>query len=387
MATRQAFENYKLNKTKIMNFSGLTIQRIIVHKIFEKGRKETHSSVELKDELIIADEEVKDIIIERFMNVCGEGGRALELEIANSVEGSFFQLAKGLRLSNDQDFIKYSGQIAVRLAESQKRIAIPDSYLLVVDACSNTSSSIVIVVKAELQKAIKPSIDNRGLEIVKDVFLSPATKLFKIGVLYSGLFTTKTYPNDEYGCLLFDHTFSTGDRLEPAEYFCNDFLGFTVDNNASIRTKKFFEYMKSFVSEYFPYDKQKAILSLLKNHYELDTAKYLDPKKIEDSYIPDELKSFYQQHISPHFPTPFVIDTALMKETLQKRKVYFQNNISLVGPEGCFDENIEIINDGLELQELLNSKESGFTLIKIKGTPVTSNKRLKYDKRTTNEGV
>ncbi|MFN8355455.1 MAG: nucleoid-associated protein [Spirosomataceae bacterium] len=354
-----------------MNFSAITIHRLIVHKVFQKKRNQECSEFELSHELISTNEEVKSKIIERIAEACNKGSKALELEIADSTSGSFFDIAKNLRHISDEDFIKQSGRIAVRLAEKQTVINIPDSYLLIVDAISDDKKSVVIIVKAELQEALRTSNDKKNLELVKDLFLSPAIKFYKIGILFENSTLDKTYPNDEYGCILFDYYFSSSDKLEPAEYFYQDFLGLSIDNNAPIKTKIFYNLFVEFLKENTKEEEQEDLLSFIKSHYNLNTTGVIDASYIEENYIPDNLKSEFQQKVTARFPRPFVKNISLMKESLSKRRMFFDDNISIIAPENVFKKNIDIIRNKEELDKIFASGES-FTLIKIKGLPYPS---------------
>ena len=157
--------------------------------------------------------------------------KAFELEIENTTGESFFSIASELHNQNNDNFIANTREIAGLLAKNQKRTSIPGGYLLIMDCIDNEAElPVCIVIKAEPHEALQ--FTNVGghsqVSLLKQVFLSPSQKLYKIGILYAKSAIENDNKNDQYGCFLYDDQFRA--ESHPAEYFYKDFLGFTIGN-------------------------------------------------------------------------------------------------------------------------------------------------------------
>ncbi len=354
-----------------------TFRRIIVHRIYQKQRDEDYATVDKSTELINADDEVIDTLKDRINEACGRASKSFELEIAQIGNDSFFNHAKKVKDTNEEEFIETSGFIAEKLAESQTSMNIPGGFLIIIDGIFD-NKNFVISVKAEPHDAFTTTFDeNHGInsiELVKDIFLSPAVKFYKIGLIYER-FTNepdfegivKVFPNTDYSCLLFDDQFRPGSI--PSEYFYSSFLGFSIDKNDKIQTKRFHDEVVSLIIKNVRnYEEKKELIKTIQTVIKNDITDVIDPMEIGERYFDEDLRRKYSQEILTNFPRKFVKNNILIERALTKKKITFPNKVKIEAPEETFDENIKVITN---LEEIINLFEgqNGHTFLTIKGKP------------------
>lgn len=212
----------------MINFAHTVFNRIIIHRIYAKKRDEEHSSVEHEDKLVTAQQEVRDIIKERVNEACGKQSKSFKLRIENTQVGYFFDLAKDANTLSNEDFVKRSQKIATLLGCAQKRSNTPGGFLIIIDGSTDDNNIFMLIIKAELQEAFTTKTDNltktKQIEVLREIFLSPAEKFFKIGVMWESTNLGENEPNDKYSCMIHDDQFRPSNA--PAGFFLPGLFGF-----------------------------------------------------------------------------------------------------------------------------------------------------------------
>lgn len=356
----------------MINFYNIDIKRVIVHTILAKEEGNEHALIIPDSKIVKIDENVKSLFRERLSKAAAKTSKAFELEIEDYYEGSFFSFAKEICKLDDNSFIKYSEKIAHLLAQAQTRNTIPGGYFLLIDAVTVDGNNLTITIKAELNTVLKYYYDDNesAIKILDDAFLSPSQKFFKIGVIYEkdepDEFTN--YPNNNFGCFLFDDQFKPDSR--PAEYFYKDFLGFSIDSNPKIQSKRFFDTTDNFIRKNIPApDYKDEMLNLLKHEFTTNDEPELTPKDFADMYFNDnELRDNYKNQITSYLPEKIIKDSSMIESKLKSKKINFPNKVAVSGPSDIFDYNIKIIKNKNELENL-EPENDEVTIIKIIGKP------------------
>jgi hypothetical protein len=359
----------------VPNFSQLTIQRVCIHTVHKKERNDTHSVAEYDDAVITLDSDVHDTITERLNTYCGENSRSFELEIANFLEGSFFDRAHEMRQADKDGFVERTKQITHLLAESQTRGSIPASCLVVMDAVDEHALPVVVCIKAELTDALTREINEEGLSQLKKVeklFMGKSEKFFKIGILYkrppAAADEEEQLPHQQWGAILYDHQFRNNTR--PAEYFWNRFLGLSVDNNDKIKLKKFYEDARAFLDESLSTDleaKSKAIANL-DSYISNENITEIDPVHVMETLIPADKRYDFNEAVVMNFERPFTKDDSLVKRKIARSQMVFPDNIVLTVPKSSVSRTkVEVIETQDDLSSLRLGE--GYTIIRIKGSP------------------
>lgn len=359
----------------VPNFSLLTIQRVCIHTVHKKESGATTSVAEYDDDVIILDTDVHDTITDRLNTYCGENSRSFELEIANFLEGSFYDRAQDMRAADTEGFVERTKQIAHLLAESQTRGSIPASCLVVMDAVDEHGLPVVVCIKAELTDALTREINEAGvshLKKVEKIFMGKSEKFFKIGILYkrapAAADEEEALPHKQWGAILYDHQFRNNTR--PAEYFWNRFLGLSVDNNDKIKLKKFYEEALAFFDANLNDDleaKTQAIANL-EGYIQNENITEIDPVHVMDTLIPADKRYDFNEAVVMNFERPFTKDASLVKRKIERSQMVFPDNIVLTVPKASATRTkVEVIETEDDLSNLRLGE--GYTIIRIKGNP------------------
>lgn len=351
---------------------------MICHEIEAKQTGREHATVLRDSSLLDVNENVQNLIKERLAKAAENNSKAFDLLIGDYVDGSCFTLCSTMKGKSDEVFIKNTQEISGRLAQSQTKNSIPGGNLIIIEAFDKYDKSVFLIIKAELQAALRyEPQNNRGkINYFDDLFLSGEKKLYKYGIIYerSDLekpdFENLQYPNNLWGAFFYDAAFNPDSK--PAAYFYEDFLGFDVSRNGKIQSKKFYTNTESFIKANVESGKEKEnLLKVLKSEFiNEDTAEEkISPDDFAELYFhEDEVKNHYKNEVVEYLPEEIEKDPSLIKNRIKKKKLVFPNSITIAGPDNTFDLNVRVIDNPEELSEIeLDSPD--YTVIKVLGNP------------------
>lgn len=352
------------------NIDLVNFRRAIMHEIHKKTRQR-EASVEASNELIELTDDVLDMIKTRLNTALSKRTRCFEMEIRAINRGSFYNLCNGLNNEDDREFINRSIEIADLLAESQNNLRIGGGFFIFIEGCIRSSNKpIYTVIKADPQEALSKDNLTGRVNVLKDIFLSPAQKLYKIGVLVGrdNLRDDLIEPNNRYECFVFDEQFNISDSI-PATYFFDTFLGFSANKNSKIITKRFYDKAADFINEEFEDASEKQqLLAALKSGLETSVSPLFSPLDFGNTYIEDtQIKNRYAAEVLSEYPISFTKDLALLTGTFRQSNMIFPNKIKISGPAIDFDNCISTYSS---IEELENADISGnYTILLVKGKP------------------
>lgn len=360
-----------------LNFNTIDVNRGVMHHIVAKEPGQEHGSVKLEKTIFEIDNTIRDTIRKRLVTAAGKESKAFELKIGNYSIGTFFDSVKDLKNVNDKEFYKISKHIAELLAESQTRNQIPGGVFILLD-CTNkkTNEGLYVVIKAELHEAVRHTTTKTGiskLQILKDVFLSPSQRLYKIGMLHEKVDNSKEAPNNAFTCYLFDEQFRT-EGSKPAEYFYKDFLGFSVDENSKIQTARFYDQTKNFILNNVPkWDDKLSLIEALNAEIITSSTTTISASEFSKKYFDNELNDgvmmdLYNQEVATYLPSTIIKDSMLIKSQLENKKIFFPNSITVKGRATDFESNVKILTSDMDVTNL-EFTDNDYTIIAIKGKP------------------
>ena len=358
------------NTAELINYELIHIKRAIMHHIDPKKDKQKHGYATLEQNLSAINDDVKNIIKTRLVEAAGHHSKSFDMEIKQYHQGSFFGFCHDMNQNTNEDFIKKSQILANLLAGTQTHKRIPGGFFILLDCefSENDKRPIYIVIKAEPHQALSKNAEN--IQVLKDIFLSPSQKFYKIGIIYQREHEqeTLTFPNNSYGAYLMDQQFKI-EGSTPATYFSKDFLGFSAENNAKLQSQQFYDIVSDFIkTNILDFDTKNALLNELNNLFKINQNSVITPKEFAETYFRDiEVQDNFLRNIGSQFPTAFVKDATLIQGRLKKKKIYFKDNINIIGPDDVFNKNVTFIRHEDELRALKISHD--FTIIKIKGIP------------------
>jgi hypothetical protein len=337
-----------------------SINRIIIHKVHKKREEDTHGFAEYSDELFDFGPLELETLKERISAAFSKSKRFFKLEIARSEHDSFFGNATRMQNSSIDEYILASKNIADLLAKSHDKRTIPSGLLLIMDGIFN-NKHFVLVVKAELQEAFTiKEIDNHKLiELVNDLFLSPAKDFYKIGYIIQDS-NDCTQPNDLHSCYMYDDNFSSGKR-DLAEYFYDGFLGFATNRNDKLLTKNFHDDLFAFIESHVQsHEDKKGLKNAVNSLYRENTTGVINPQEFAEQHFSGELLRLFGTEISNTYPHSFAKDLSLVDRRLQRGHIRLVNELRIEGPAETIENDVNVINaNNVDFERLRLQIENG----------------------------
>ncbi len=334
----------------------LTINKIIAHQIKPKTPKVDAHSINTNELLTLNKEEVK-ILIERLEIAICNHSKSFELAYDDKTQDSIYHHLHNSYPTNNDDFVTFSQEIAERLAAAHFRTKIPGGYCLIGEANLNSNHKLFFIVKAELQEVF--NIEENKLNLIKNVFLSPAKDFYKVGFFIE--------QSNAYIPYMFDDQF-TMQKKDLTEYFYSQFLGLTTDKNDILRSKNFFSETKLFIDNNVDNLKDKMGLQrALTVLFREDVNGTISLKQFADNHMEGRLKKDYLEQLLPKYPRAFTKRTDLIdkKVDLERVTIPLSYTLTLVGNKTEM-ENVEVfdkIND--KTQENINVQINSGNVRKI----------------------
>lgn len=356
----------------MINFNKIEFRRLILHQIVAKNDSLEHGTIIADENLFRFSDQVIKLIIERLSKASQKTNKAFEMLISDYHSDSFFGLIHNIFEKSDEEFIQTSIKLAVKLAQTQRTNAIPGGYFIVVDAVDEYRNPLPLVIKAELQGGLRYEIHNREstIKFIDDIFLDTASRKFKFATFQKRKeeLSEFEFPNNIWRAFMYDEQYSVDSK--PIEYFYKEFLGFSVELNSKIQSKRFYDATDDFIKAYVEKsDEKDSLLKLLKQEFKVNDEPEIKPDEFANAYFHDsEIRDIYMNDIIPYLPTTIEKDVSLIKSKLEKRKVNFPNDITITGPDKTFDYSVEIINSEAQLSKI-EIGSGDYTILKIKGKP------------------
>ena len=353
----------------MINIELIDFKRAIMHEIVRKTNQ-SHAMSICAEKLLTLEDDVIKTLKDRLNIAFGRMTRCFEMNFANIAPGSFYELCKDLKFQEDQTFIENSKLLANLLANSQNKKIIPGGYFLFIEGVNRVNNtSIYIAIKADLQEALSKDKNTGAISVIKEVFLSPAQRFYKVGLMIEKDNETQPIdPNERFACFLFDEQFNASEAI-PATYFFKDFLGFSEDKNTKIVTKRYYDQTSSFINTNFPdIEERLKLLNALKVNLVDSNNRTFDPTEFGRSYIADlDKRNLYSSTILSLFPSSFIKDTTLLDTVFKHSSMYFPNKIKISGPSTDFNTHVSILKKE-ELKHIDDLSEE-YTILLVKGKP------------------
>lgn len=316
-----------------MLFENLRVNRVVVHEVFQRGEDRALRPPVFADALETLSAEAMGAFRLRMTEALSGQSQSLQMRIAKHDAGSFLELAESLMDVTDADFLARSQAVANKLAEAQIARRIPGGMLIVFDGTVGVPAvPFVGVIKAETQAGFRRSRDGaRALvEFLQNIFLTPATRLYKIGVL---LRDNAAAPKpDGWRAFVFDSNISASNREAAAAYFYEAFLGCALPSDGPYETAKFFDLTKEFVrkSDLAP-DRKRDLIDSLYVFVRDEQDHTFTADQFADRYLPPDLRDPYANFMSNRRFTrnAVVRDTSQMGNRLRRRRLKFGVDIEL----------------------------------------------------------
>jgi hypothetical protein len=329
-----------------MLFENLTIRRIAVHELFQRSDDKSIQPPVFAEELENLSVEALTAFRLRMTDALSGQSQSLKMRIAKYGLGSVIALAEDIVGSDDRDFLNASKEIAIKLAEAQISRRIPGGMVIVFDGDVGAPAVPFIgVIKAETQAGFRRSKtdDRSAVEFLQNIFLTPATRLYKIGLM---LFDdVKKAKPDGRRAYVFDSNISASNREAAAAYFYDGFFGCTLPSDGPYETAKFFDLTKEFVSksDIAPEKKRDLIDSLYVFVRDVQQPTFTSDQ-FGSLYLPTEMQDLFSNFLAvKKFTTSAVVrDTSQMGTRLRRRRLKFGGDIELSASPAALKDKVSI---------------------------------------------
>ncbi len=330
-----------------MAFENLAVQRLILHEVFKRRDDGRLVPPRYGGQLLRLPAAAMDAFRERVVDALGNNSQSMEMDIVEAQAGSAVELSSTLLGQTDHAFVTMSQVFADKLANAQSARNWPGGIVIVfAGTVGAVSHHFVGVIKAETQTGFKRDVQPGLLsaQYFDDLFLTPAAKLYKIGVFIQHRTTARPLPKD-WKAFVYDSQMSSGHRDGAARYFFGSFLGCEIPTNSAALTKSFFENTREFIQELdVPPGKKNDLLTSLYTYLKVDQTPTIEVNAFSTAYIPVENRDNYRAFMEDKkFPlTAVVKDIADIGSALKLQRVGFRNNIRLTAPPEAFRDLISI---------------------------------------------
>lgn len=359
-----------------MQLINFVIDRIIIHQVFRRDGDGSRVMPDQSHSYINFDAAAMQAFVTRVIDAIGDGSRAVEMEISNQEPSDLPSLIDSMIDQNDEDFAVSSYDIALKLADSQTSRSIPGGILVVFSGTQGAPSrKFMGVIKADVYSAYEKSVDpltgEISLKFVKEVLLTPSSKLYKTAVFFENQERNIAVADlrAKWTPMVSDYQINQRDGKAAAKYFYAGFLGCGYLESSARTTSQFYESAAKFISNldasvFEISDLQSALVSYLK----VDTSPTISTSIFAERYLQDvdavdEFSTYMRDSGVPN--QPFTKDIAYIDSKLKTRRLNFRNKIYISAPSSAFDK-IEIETILGEADENGNQEEWTRILIKDK---------------------
>ncbi len=328
-----------------MTLENLVLGRVCLHEVHRRADDKTIIPPTYSTELLNLPDRAKQVFISRVIAAFKSNAQCMEMAIRSFGDGSVIARGCALLDADDENFVLQSKLLADGLAEAQSSRQLPGGLVVAFDGTvGHPSRPFFGVMKAELHEGFLKTRDLQAT-FVSDLFLSPKTKLYKIGLFVSDGADPRPELPGGWSATVYDSTMTAAQRENAAHYFHSRFLGLDIPENNAQQVKKFLEQTKSFIksapiSEEGKVDLYNGLYTYLK----VDQSPTIQVAQFADRYLPREIRDQYRAHMrEERFPDRVIPkDLSEVSGTLKLRKLRFPSKITLSGPPEAMKELVEV---------------------------------------------
>lgn len=245
-------------------------------------------------------------------------------------------------LDNDgSNFVEISKNIAKHLFDVQSGTNAAGILVCILGSVSSKPACFLLKLEMDkgMQLKLDPETESYDIAEVEDLMLTQKTKIFKVALLIK----RQDYDSDFDGKTM-DYQIDMKVKKEVTTWFIEKFLGCTAYDEPKVTTQKFYNLTRSFIDTIEePIERAKYIQDL--NSYVQKNVSQISAQEFADDYMTSiESKSKYKSFLeSKSFSmSSFHKDTAQISRQIQKIVITFENEISITGPNGSFEDKVDL---------------------------------------------
>ncbi|WP_333606213.1 nucleoid-associated protein [Novosphingobium sp.] len=328
-----------------MPLENVTIGRVCLHEVHRRPEEGPQLVPTFGTGLLELDQEAESAFRSRVIAAFKSTAQCMEVDIREFGLGSALVTGVELIKLRDTQFVNHSRLFAEALATAQISRQIPGGLMVVFDGTlGNPATPFFGLMKAELHEGFIKTA-NLQARFVNDLFLSPKTKLYKIGIFISDGVDPRPDLPEGWRAVVYDSAMSAAHRDAAATYFYSNFLGLNIPENAARQVKKFFEETKAFIKAQDIPEKDKVDLyNGLYAYLKLDRGNTIQTSRFAKTYMGDDLGDDYIAHMKKRkFPAGAIAkDISELAGVLRWRKFKFPRAITLSGPPDAIRDLVAV---------------------------------------------
>lgn len=252
-------------------------------------------------------------------------------------------LIRPLLLQQGGDFVTASQRMAQHLYGCQGGISPPG--LLVVVSGNIADDPCLAVLKLEKEEGVRVNRAERDgrqtfvIELVPDLMLTRATKVFKVGVFLRDGATARSIK-----AKVADQQRGYRPRTEVADFFLRRFLGCKLREEPNVATKRFFEASERFINREVEDPETKARYQIALMAELGNEEPDLNPHRFAQRAFAVRDRQRYVTYMAGEgVPAePFPKDTHLIDAHLKRMQVDFESGLSILGKPEIFQERVRM---------------------------------------------
>lgn len=344
-----------------MILENLTVRRVCIHEVYKRTEERTVAPPTYSAGLLTLDPRGNDAFKSRVLAAFKADAQCMEMTLARHDAGSVAALGAEMVTANTAQFVACSRAMADRLAEAQLSRQIPGGLVVVFDGTvGNPPRRFFGVMKAELHEGFLRGA-NLEATFVDSLFLTPKTKLYKIGMFVARNINNLDLP-DDWTATVYDTQLTASQRDGAAAYFHNAFLGLDIPENNAHRVKQFWQKTRDFInSAAVDQETRFDLFNSLTTYLKVDRSPTIQVADFAERFMSDDVGEEYREHMErEQFPNRAIgKDLSEVAGSLRLRKFRFPRSIQLSGPA-------EAIRDLVTVEEVENDGVS-YTRITVRG--------------------
>lgn len=332
-----------------MDLQHLVIDRIVFHEVHRRLDDRRLMQPTYGAQTLTLSADAMDALRDRILVATGSQSQSMDMTIAKFDAGSAVALAANLvSAAGDANFVASSNSVADRLADAQQSRGIPGGVLAVFSgSAGNPGRPLVGYIKAELHGGFRRA-QNLTIEYIKTLFMTPQTKLYKIGLFSHDGGAAQPLPGG-WSASVYDSHMSLANPEGAARYFFEGFLGLELPQSAPRMTRKFWEGTRQFIQNAPITEENKAdLFTGLYSYLKVDQTPTVEVGAFANAYLDPAMRDSYRRHMAAEdFPmTAVPKDLAELANKLKRRRVRFSRDVQLSAPADAFADliTIETIN-------------------------------------------
>lgn len=326
------------------------LERVVVHEIFLRDQEYTPPSYGTA--LLNLGREARETFLKRIQAAASNDSKCMEMRIVDNNGESFLAHTQTLLdATTDEEFLSSARAFADLLAKAQTSRAIPGGILIIFTGTVSPSSyRFVGAMKAESQDGFARQMSEQGptLQLIKELFLTPSAKMYKLGLFIEQSRTPDPAApvEDNFSAFVYDYLMTKINRDDAAIYFYQSFLGCGFPQDAARETKNFFDLTKKFIfshptlSDEQKYERFADLQSYLRSAEQQVHTSTFAQRYMANPQDKDEYANFMRDNGFPTIAVPK--DIKDIETRLKNRRVNFGSSIKLTGPADKMDKLVSI---------------------------------------------